>query len=532
MEYGLIKDTTLQSIGDELRAKDVIPATRKGIVYRDCVDFYCMVTSKDDPMYDNESTYTTMETTITIPGASSFKIVAEAKRKPKDGGGGLGAPVTYIYYNDNNDYFPIASGTDYEIKTKVVEGDSAYIRVHYSGGTSDTKAGVIIKVYPLDADGNEIPGISPNEVDVTNTVPVSTMIEALQAMPKLVPEEAFTITGNCENRFKGWSWFIECYGNKITTKDITNLSNTFANVIVKELPFDINVTNLEDASTPFSGSTIEVCPRIRGTFSQTRIPKFISGVNLNYVRDLNDLFGPEMLDYFEKLKITSAYYAQYGPNLSGSGSVRTVPAWFYKYRLNKESTVALSSSTIYSSAFYGCYSLDEIRDIPVWYCTKPFTSNMFSNTYQYCHRLRSTTFETDNGAPIVVEWKGQTIDLGGYEVGYAKSSSSKYNVIGLNSGVTADKEIKNATTYEALKNDPDCWASKVEYSRYNLTSAIETINSLPDTSAYLASAGGTNTIKFAKNSGLDTDGGGITAENMVEASALAASKGWTVAIIS
>jgi hypothetical protein len=66
-----------------------------------------------------------------------------------------------------------------------------------------------------------------------------------------------------------------------------------------------------------------------------------------------------------------------------------------------------------------------------------------------------------------------------------------------------------------------------QYSRYNHDSAVNTINSLPDTSAYLATAGGTNTIKFKGNAGSKTDGGAIntlTAEEI----AVATAKGWTV----
>ena len=65
-------------------------------------------------------------------------------------------------------------------------------------------------------------------------------------------------------------------------------------------------------------------------------------------------------------------------------------------------------------------------------------------------------------------------------------------------------------------------------SVYNHDSAVETINSLPDTSAYLAEKGGTNTIRFKSDQGANTEGGAIgnlTAEEI----AVAAAKGWTVA---
>jgi hypothetical protein len=68
----------------------------------------------------------------------------------------------------------------------------------------------------------------------------------------------------------------------------------------------------------------------------------------------------------------------------------------------------------------------------------------------------------------------------------------------------------------------------IKDSVYNHDSAVETINSLPDTSAFLAEAGGTNTIQFHSDQGANTEGGAIgnlTAEEI----AVAAAKGWTVA---
>ena len=57
-----------------------------------------------------------------------------------------------------------------------------------------------------------------------------------------------------------------------------------------------------------------------------------------------------------------------------------------------------------------------------------------------------------------------------------------------------------------------------------------TINCLPDTAAYLASAGGTNTIKFKGGAGSSTDGGAINTMTEEEI-AVAAAKGWTVTFV-
>ena len=81
-----------------------------------------------------------------------------------------------------------------------------------------------------------------------------------------------------------------------------------------------------------------------------------------------------------------------------------------------------------------------------------------------------------------------------------------------------------------MKNDPDSWTYDINYSKYNHDSAVETINSLPDTSAYIATAGGTNTIKFDGASGAKTDGGAINTLTEEEI-AVAAAKGWTVTLV-
>ena len=101
--------------------------------------------------------------------------------------------------------------------------------------------------------------------------------------------------------------------------------------------------------------------------------------------------------------------------------------------------------------------------------------------------------------------------------------------------------MSEAATDDEQKNDPDYYVYNqgsqsydgnelsvgLLYSRYNHTSAVETINSLPDCSAYCAEINRTNTIKFKKYSGALTDGGGVntlTAEEI----AVATNKGWTV----
>ena len=113
---------------------------------------------------------------------------------------------------------------------------------------------------------------------------------------------------------------------------------------------------------------------------------------------------------------------------------------------------------------------------------------------------------------------------------YVGWSRAKYIILDYNNGITSNKQVKDASTYEALKNDPDWFTENIAYSRYNHDSAVATINSLPDTSAYLASVGGTNTIKFQGSSGTNTDGGAINTLTSSEI-AVATAKGWTVTLV-
>ena len=124
--------------------------------------------------------------------------------------------------------------------------------------------------------------------------------------------------------------------------------------------------------------------------------------------------------------------------------------------------------------------------------------------------------------------KSQTINLSNaFQVGWTSFPSDIYNY---NSGITKEKEVKDDATYQALKNDPDWYATNESYARYNHDSAVNTINSLPDTSAYLATAGGTNTIKFYDDSAIGTDEG--PASNLTEEEiAVATAKGWSVALV-
>lgn len=169
--------------------------------------------------------------------------------------------------------------------------------------------------------------------------------------------------------------------------------------------------------------------------------------------------------------------------------------------------------TYFNSGFANCEVLDELLELPIPY-TSVWTSNAFRNFCGNTYRIKNITFAPTGPK----KWKNQEIDLS-YRQGY-----------GIVSGIGVDKRVVDDVTYAALKNDPDWWTENVAYSRYNHDSAVATINSLPDTSEYLATTGGVNIIKFKGAAGEKTDGGAIntlTAEEI----AVAAAKGWTVTLV-
>lgn len=182
------------------------------------------------------------------------------------------------------------------------------------------------------------------------------------------------------------------------------------------------------------------------------------------------------------------------------------------------------NSIRYNGTFYHCFDLDSIEDL---YTTRQtiFTRSTFDN----CSHLAKLTFKTVSTSNAKNPYYSLDIDLStvGYYTnvseGY-KSDSLLYNNVQIAKSLVrqdATKKITDATTYAELKNDPDAWTTNVAYSRYNKTSAKETLTSLP----YISEA---HTIKFNGEAGSATDGGAI--KNLTSSEiAVATAKKWTVA---
>lgn len=384
-------------------------------------------------------------------------------------------------------------------------------------------ANVLVNENSLTAIGNAI----REKAGSSDTYKPGEMAEAIINLPSgggsdNFPEEGMVFTGDCSDIFKDgqWEWALIDYGSRMSTKDVKSASNMFNGIKkAKRIPFSINFRVSSGAAAQSLQSTFQ-------NTSLTELPDVTGSVgacndavsNSMYIRAIPESWGD--IDLSSTNTNTSQYTGTVRYFFKGCSSLRTIPEAFLKKLYN-----AASNASGYSGMFTTCMSLDEI--VGLRGINNTMTANMFSATFDTCNRLKRIVFDKENNAPRVQKWAGQTIDLT-IDVGY---NFPKDMLDAYNTGITLDKEVYDAATYQALKNDADWFATDIAYSRYNHDSAVETINSLPDCSAYLAETSGNyNTIKFKSAAGSATDGGSIG--NLTEAEiAVATAKGWTVSLV-
>ena len=320
-----------------------------------------------------------------------------------------------------------------------------------------------------------------------------------------------------------WSFMIEKYGNLISFKNIISSKNAFSH-FSKQIDLSVFTIPLNNAniSSMFSMSNkITKLPSVSGTVQRNFNSLFSGCMNLP---------SNEINKFFRNLTITDGdnNYAT-SQMVQQCVSARDLTETLDWLDISLNSYTGTQNGIIYYNGFfYFCVNLDAVTNLFIYRGNIARTSNVFNNTFYFCFRLSDIMFKTDGGTPYSVSWKGQVIDLRD-NVGFVDESYYNY-ITNYNSGITADKEVTDDATYQSLKNDPDWFTTNVAYSRYNHDSAVRTINSLPDTSAYLSTAGGTNTIKFKGTSGSATDGGAINTLTPEEI-AVATAKGWTVTLV-
>ena len=187
--------------------------------------------------------------------------------------------------------------------------------------------------------------------------------------------------------------------------------------------------------------------------------------------------------------------------------------------LFKNNKIRLDSFT-----FNGCNILDKLEGVDL--NTYVGGVGVSDSCLNYCSCIRDIIFKTnDDGTPFVYT-NGVNIDkISISYVGYVYGSETSDEFIAVQNAFGSEKRVTDATSYQALKNDPDWWTTDVKYSKYNHDSAVRTINSLPDVS----SSSNRSVISINGKLGSLTDGGAVNTLTAQEI-AVATAKGWTVSL--
>lgn len=314
------------------------------------------------------------------------------------------------------------------------------------------------------------------------------------------------------------SAFIENFPDKVSTKDVRDSSNMFLQCQLSKIPFEINYEVGPNVAVNymFSNAKITEVPKMNN-LKPSNLARLFNGCQR--LREIPENIA-DTWDWSFFINNTSAYSAQQDGLFAYCYSLRRFPHSLLAYG----NPVVNYSYGIYTYLFSDCYALDEALNIPIPHTRAQWSSNAFYSMVNYCYHLKGFTFALNEGVPYSVNWKNQTLDF--TTVGYSDTPGYTERIYQYNSGIAKDKQVTDDASYQALKDDPDWFTGDIAYSRYNHDSAVETINSLPDTTI----SGGTNTIKFKGAAGAKTDGGAIntlTAEEI----AVAAAKGWTVSLV-
>lgn len=364
------------------------------------------------------------------------------------------------------------------------------------------------------------------------------MVEAIDGMMAL-PESALTLTGSQESAFANncWNWFIETYGSQIKTENITQTKQMFYSAsLLTDIPFDLNI-KIFNNKTLVNEKTFASCSKLK------RYPNIYLSASKPTTALLDQCYNVEPNIFLDENVILIG--VQYDAMDNWPHAVE--PTWlFNKIDWDK----GRQETTIFGSPFpikwTNCYYIKTIPSMPLFY--NDATSSYYNHWYYFnlsnCYNLQTITlprpgsvilsstpsgfttsglyslkhfvFDTQpSGAPFTAKWNKITLSL--VQAGWSSSVYTHY--------YNPDKQVSDEITYALLKNDDEYWTWDQAYACYNHDSAVETINSLPDCSAY-----GTNTIKFQGKSGSKTDGGAIntlTAEEI----AVATAKGWTVSLV-
>lgn len=335
--------------------------------------------------------------------------------------------------------------------------------------------------------------------------------------------EPIVLTGDCSYTCRGAmaTTYINLFGNTVSTDKLTMATAMFKNSGLTKIPFSLNF-DPEHYDYHAIGEMFMGCNKLTELPAMNQIKPYNMSFLLYACKNLREI-PEDWVDNWDWSGMHAGEWYSMNTMFASCYSLRKIPENFVKELYTSGASYYQPANNMMAQ----CYVLDELKDFPV-HETVQITGDMFSATCGQNYRLKDFTFATnDDGTPKIAQWAEQYFDLT-QDIGYG-AWANEY-IVGYNSGITPDKMVSDDASYQALKNDPDWYALNRDYSRYNHNSAVNTINSLPDTSAFLASYGGTNTIKFTGAAGSKTDGGAINTLTEEEI-AVAAAKGWTVSFV-
>ena len=223
----------------------------------------------------------------------------------------------------------------------------------------------------------------------------------------------------------------------------------------------------------------------------------------------NDNYNWIIENYADRIKCgKQGYYTFYNCR-----KLRNIPSVLFENNIIK-----LGSYT-----FYGCNILDKLEGVDL----NSYVGGVsFQFPLYYCSCIRDIIFKTnDDGTPFVYTSSVYIDKISISVVGYVSNSETSDEFIAVQNAFGSEKRVTDATSYQALKNDPDWWTTDVKYSKYNHDSAVRTINSLPDVS----SSPNRSVISFNGELGSLTDEGAVKTLTAQEI-AVATAKGWRVAL--
>lgn len=325
--------------------------------------------------------------------------------------------------------------------------------------------------------------------------------------------EDLTFTGDLSyfNYYGRMSKLIKKYGSQMSFNSVSYMVKAFQGNDTLNSDFSnwtINLSNNAYLSNIFSSNS-----------SIKKFPKFAGG-SIKKCDNMFHQFGGETIsdDLFSNTTFNlNSSSNDYSSMFRECYYLKKVPLWFSNMAFTRANFTVSAYSNLYSVCFKYCRRLNEIT-LPLILSPVKLESNAFVDTFKEVNSARKIVFapspESGNES---CNWKNQVIDLTNY-VGYASG------------GIGDDsKKIYDATTYAALKNDPDAWTKELIYSFYNHDAALETLNSLPFT-GNSASQASPNIIKFQGQSGSVTDGGAINTLTTAEI-AQAANRCWSVSYV-